>query len=328
MDFFAIYASTRQRNQKPFLDMSCEKNSHINMPRQLPPLNALRAFEAAGRHESFSRAADELGVSHSAISKHVRGLEDRLGVQLFRDASRGVVLTQNGAAYLAQLTPAFDTIAEATEAFEARPAGTVLINSETVFAMKWLVPNLKRFKDAYPEITVELDATEVIVDIARYEADIAIRFFLAGEPDGNAELISNSAIYPCAAPSVAKMIGDDPERLLDFPLLRDRGGDPWVRWFTELGRPDLAAQVPQTRRMRALLAIEAVIAEQGVLLSSADNVKYDEEAGRLVRLFDHGFRQGSYHMIFGEGVLRRKPVRLFRDWLLQETVEFRSDPGV
>ncbi len=294
------------------------------MPRQLPPLNALRAFEAAGRHESFSRAADELGVSHSAISKHVRGLEDRLGVQLFRDASRGVVLTQNGAAYLAQLTPAFDTIAEATEAFDARPAGTVLVNSETVFALKWLVPNLKRFTDAHPEITVELDATEVIVDIARYEADIAIRFFLAGAPDGVAELISDCAIYPYAAPSIANQIAADPEKLLDYPLLRDRGGDPWARWFDEINRPDLAARVPQTRRLRAMLAIEAVIAEQGVLLSSADNVKHDEEAGRLTRCFDHGFRQGTYHMLFGEGVLRRKPVRVFRDWLLKETAMFRS----
>ncbi|MEM9584643.1 MAG: LysR family transcriptional regulator [Pseudomonadota bacterium] len=294
------------------------------MPRQLPPLNALRAFEAAGRHESFSRAADELGVSHSAISKHVRGLEDRLGVQLFRDASRGVALTQNGAAYLAQLTPAFDTIAEATEAFEARPAGTVLVNAETVFALKWLVPNLKRFKDAHPEITVELDATEVIVDIARYEADIAIRFFLAGAPDGTAALISDAAIYPYAAPSVARAIAGREDNLLNFPLLRDRGGEPWARWFTEINRPDLAARVPETRRLRAMLAIEAVIAEQGVLLSSADNVKHDEAAGRLVRCFNHGFQQGSYHMLFGEGVLRRKPVRLFRDWLLQETTEFRT----
>lgn len=294
------------------------------MPRQLPPLNALRAFEAAGRHESFSRAADELGVSHSAISKHVRGLEDRLGVQLFRDASRGVVLTQNGAAYLAQLTPAFDAIATATETFDARPIGTVNVNSETVFALKWLVPNLKRFSDQYPEITLELDASERLVDIARYEADVAIRFFMAGIPDGKAELISDSAIYPYAAPGVAAKLDGRAENLLDYALLRDRSGDPWVRWFNGIKRPDLAARVPQTRRLRAMLAIESVIAEQGVLLASADNVKHDEQAGRLVKCFDHGFQQGAYYLLFGEGVLRRKPVRLFRDWLLAETAQFRT----
>ncbi len=294
------------------------------MPRQLPPLNALRAFEAAGRHESFTGAAEELGVSHSAISKHVRGLEDRLGARLFRDLPRGVALTQDGAAYLAQLTPAFDTIAEASEAFSAKSVGTVVVNAETVFALKWLVPNLKRFTDAYPDVHLQLDASEQLIDIARYEADVAIRFFLAGAPDGMAELISDSAIYPYAAPSVAAQVGDDPKNLLNFPLLRDRGGDPWRVWFDGIGRPDLGALVPDTRRTRAMLAIEAVIAEQGVLLASSDNVKHDEEAGRLVRCFDHGFRQGTYHMLFGEGVLRRKPVRLFRDWLLAETIEFRS----
>lgn len=294
------------------------------MPRQLPPLNALRAFEAAGRHESFTGAAQELGVSHSAISKHVRGLEDRLGAQLFREASRGVALTRDGAAYLAQLTPAFDTIAEATEAFDARPVGTVLVNVETMFALKWLMPNLKRFTDAYPEVNLEVDASEQLADIARYEADIAVRFFLAGAPEGNANLISNEKIHPYATPAIAARIGGDPEALLTVRLLRDRGGEPWVRWFDGLGRPDLAAQVPRERRIRALLAIEAAIAEQGVLLSSADNVKHDVDAGRLVKCFDYGFRQGSYHMLFGEGVLRRKPVRLFRDWLLAETRQFRT----
>lgn len=304
--------------------MTCEKISHIRMPRQLPPLNALRAFEAAGRHESFSRAADELGVSHSAISKHVRGLEHRLGVQLFRDASRGVELTRTGAVYLAQLTPAFDAIAEASEAFNAKPAGVLTVNAETVFALKWLVPHLKEFNKAYPDITVHLDASEVLIDIQRYEAEIAIRFFLTGAPDGPSALISDASIYPHAAPAVVAQIGGDPARLLDFPLLRDRGGEPWARWFEEIERPDLAKQVPNSRRLRAMLAIEAVIHEQGVLLASADNVQIDVEAGRLVRCFDQGFQQGSYHMLFGEGVLRRKPVRLFRDWLLARTAEFRA----
>lgn len=325
-----MYRPCPAKGPKPFLDKTCEKKSPIDMPRRLPPLNALRAFEAAGRHESFSRAADELGVSHSAISKHVRGLEDRLGAQLFREASRGVALTPAGRIYLAQLTPAFDSIAEATEEFSAKPSGTVHVNAETVFALKWLVPNLKRFKQANPEITVQLEASEVLIDIARYEADIAIRFFLDAPPQGNAPLISDCPIYPYAAPSLAAQIGDDPEKLLAFDLLRDRGGDPWVKWFTLIGRSDLAARVPQTRRMRAMLAIESVIAEQGVLLSSADNVMHDEAAGRLVRCFDQGFRQGSYHMLFGDGVLRRKPVRLFRDWLLADTAEFRdavSDPA-
>lgn len=296
------------------------------MPRKLPPLNALRAFEAAGRHESFTRAAEELGVSHSAISKHVRGLEDRLGAQLFRDLPRGVALTRDGAQYLAELTPAFDAIAEATEAFAARPEGEVVVNAESVFALKWLVPRLGDFQARHPDIEVELEASMLLADIARYEADVAIRFVLSGQPDQAADLLSNARIYPYATPALAAEIGGDIARLLNYRLLRDRAGDPWAQWFDAAGCPQLYAGRSARRRMRAVLAHEAALAGQGVLLASGENVALDVAAGRLVRLFDIGFWQGSYFLIFGGGVLRRKPVRLFRDWLLEATAEFRSDP--
>lgn len=299
------------------------------MPRILPPLNALRAFEAAGRHESFSRAAEELGVSHSAISKHVRGLEDRLGAKLFLDLSRGVALTQAGARYLAKLTPAFDTIAEASEEFIDRPAGAVTVNSETVFALKWLVPNLNDFYEKHPEVEIDLDASSRLVDLSRYEADMAIRFFLNDSPEGEGDLISDVSIYPYATPEVAAQIGDDPMNLLNFRLLRDRGGDPWVEWFRHAGHPWAATQVKTKRRMRAMLAIQAVIAGQGVFLASSDNVEMEVRAGNLVRVFDIGFRQGSYRLIYSEGALRRRSVREFRDWLLAKTTHFRSvDAGV
>lgn len=296
------------------------------MPRTLPPLNALRAFEAAGRHESFSRAAAELGVSHSAISKHVRGLEHRLGVQLFRDLPRGVALTRDGAQYLAEVTPAFDAIAEATEAFAARPEGEVVVNAESVFALKWLVPRLGDFQARHPDIEVELEASMLLADIARYEADMAIRFVLSGQPDQPAELLSNAWVYPYATPDMAARIDGNIARLLDYRLLRDRAGDPWAQWFDAAGCPDLYAGRGARRRMRAVLAHEAALAGQGVLLASGENVALDVAAGRLVRLFDIGFWQGSYFLILGGGVLRRKPVRLFRDWLLEATAAFRTDP--
>lgn len=296
------------------------------MSRKLPPLNALRAFEAAGRHESFSRAANELGVSHSAVSKQVRGLEHRLGAQLFRDLPRGVALTRDGAQYLAALTPAFDAIAEATEVFAARPEGEVVVNAESVFALKWLVPNLGRFQTLHPGIEVELEASMLLADMARYEADVAIRFFLGGRPDLPAELLSSAWIYPYATPKIAAQIGGEPARLLDYRLLRDRAGDPWANWFEAAGRRELYAGHAARRRMRAVLAHEAALAGQGVLLASGENVALDVAAGRLVRIFDVGFWQGSYYLLFSAGALRRKPVRLFRDWLLDATGEFRIEP--
>jgi len=143
----------------------------------MPPLNALRAFEAAGRHESFSKAAEELGVAHSAISRHVRGLEHHLGAQLFRDLPRGVALTEVGARYLAWLTPAFDRIAEASEIFAEAPAGRIVVDSEALFAAKWLIPRLGDFYARFPEIDLRLDATRDLADLARYQADLAIRYF-------------------------------------------------------------------------------------------------------------------------------------------------------
>ena len=173
------------------------------MSRQLPPLNALRAFEAAGRHQSFSGAALELGVSHSAISRHVRGLEDRLSAQLFRDVSRGVVLTEAGAQYLAQISPALDAIAEASEVFSDRPSGIVTVDSEPLFAAKWLVPHLHDFYDRYPNIDLRLDARRELADIARYQADMALRFFNDAPPGPESPLFCNAPLFPYAVPEVA-----------------------------------------------------------------------------------------------------------------------------
>ena len=145
------------------------------MVLQLPPLNALRAFEAAGRYESFSRAAEELGVSHSSISRHVRGLEDRLGIQLFRDLPRGLALSPEGASYLADISPALEAIAYATEALAEVPKGTVWVNSETLFATKWLVPRLPDFYAAHPGVEIRLEASRRLADVARYEADLNTR---------------------------------------------------------------------------------------------------------------------------------------------------------
>ena len=295
------------------------------MPRRMPPLNALRAFEAAGRHESFSDAADELGVSHSAISKHVRGLEDRLGAQLFTSHKRGVALTPQGRHYLEALSPAFDAIAEASEEFEERPEGTVIVNAENVFGIKCLVGELGDFYAENPGIEIELVASDVLVDMDRYAADIAIRFYVGGVPDRASLLLSDAPLHPYASPVIAEEIGDDPARIMRFRLFCDRGGDPWGEWFRLAGLD----RVPEPRRrMRALLAMESAIAGQGVFLASEEIVARDVALGLLVKCSDIGFRQGSYHMIFSEGVQRRKPVRIFRDWLLERTAKFREGEDV
>lgn len=294
------------------------------MYRQLPPLNALRAFEAAGRHQSFSRAAEELGVSHSSISRHVRGLEDRLGVQLFRELSRGLELSQDGAAYLAQIMPALDTIAYATEGLAEVPQGTVTVNAETLFAAKWLIPRLGAFSALHPEIEIRLEASRRLADVARYEADLAIRFVSPGAHYRGSELISDAPLHPYASPDLLVEPIRSPRDLLSYPLLRDRSNGTWGYWFTLAGDvPDV--EVPGSSwRMSSFLEVEAAISGQGVLLVSDEVVASEVAAGRLVRVSDVGFREGGYHLVQGDGVLRRKAVRVFRDWLIEQSRPWRS----
>ena len=292
------------------------------MPRALPPLNALRAFEAAGRHQSFSGAAAELGVSHSAISRHVRGLEDRLGAQLFRDLPRGVALTQAGARYLAALSPSFDRIAEASEVFDQRPAGQVTVDAEPLFAMKWLIPRLGDFYGRFPEVELRLQACSTVVDLGRYEADLALRFFQAGPEGQSAPHLSEAPLYPFAATSLVPS-ALSPEELLKLPLLHDRMADTWGRWAQLAGCPP-PQEAMSDWRMRERLAYESALAGHGVLLISNEIAEADVAAGRLVQCSEIGFRMGSYHLVSAEGVMRRSAVRSFRDWLLDQSAALRS----
>ncbi len=293
------------------------------MARSLPPLNALRAFEAAGRHQSFTGAAEELGVSHSAISRHVRGLEDRLGAQLFRDLPRGVELTDAGAQYLSQVTPALDAISEASEVFSDKPSGLVTVDSEPLFAAKWLIPRIGDFYDKYPEIELRLDARRELADIKRYQADMALRFFNGAPPGPDQPMFCNAPLYPYAVPQIASQI-TQPTDVTKFRRYRDRFAHTWRMWAEAAGiDPALVPEEPF--RLRATLAVEAALAGHGVFLSSWEIVAGDVAAGRLVRCLDIGIRQGSFHIVLGEGVLRRAPVRLFRDWLMEMTEPLRAE---
>lgn len=297
------------------------------MSRNLPPLNALRAFDAAGRHQSFSRAADELSVSHSAISRHVRGLESRLGVQLFRDLPRGVELTVAGRRYLERVLPALDMIADATDDLAAVPKGQVTVNSEPLFAERFIIPRLAGFQEAYPEVEVRLEASSNIADVDRYEADIAVRFARTGALDVASDLLSASLIYPHAAPELMRDSIRVPKDLLDLPLLRDRSNNIWKQWFAAAG-VQAATLSDQGWRLKSPLAYEAGLAGLGVYLGSSECVSYDRGLGRLVRCFDIGIRDGAFYLVSGSRGTRRSAVKQFRAWLLDETKVFRMADGL
>lgn len=296
------------------------------MSRVLPPLNALRAFDAAGRHGSFSRAADELGVSHSAISRHVRGLEARLGVALFRDLSRGVELTPEGRGYLERILPAFDAISEATEDLSQSPRGKVTINSEHVFAERFIMPRLAEFQAAFPEIEVRLEASNRLANIEQYEADIAVRFARFGRLDVPSDLLSNAPISVYATPELAAQV-KVPSDLLHMPRLRDRNNGIWEIWFRAAG-VETDGTTDGGWRPSTPLSYVAALEGHGVFLSSAECVSHDVAAGRLVQCFDITLRDGAFFLVYGSRGLRRAAAKQVCRWLLDETAAFRTDGGV
>ncbi len=296
------------------------------MPRRLPPLNAVRAFEAAARHESFSHAADELNVSHAAISRHVRGLEERLGVLFFKVAKRGVELTDDGQQYLKAISPALDTIAEATEALSEWPEGLIYITCEPTFAVKWLMPRLGEFQDRYEGIEISIDASPGLADLKRYEFDLAIRFG-SGEWDGlESELVSEAKVFPVGAPRLLKKVGkiEAPIDLCKLRLLHeDEDGWLWRHWFEAAGVPDVHIP-PFAGPLSTALAIEAVAAGQGVALLSEDLAERDLKEGRLVRFSDVAMEFGGYYLVYLKSAMRQRAMKAFREWLLKSSEAFRA----
>lgn len=244
--------------------------------RNLPPLNALRAFEAAGRKLSFRAAADELGVSQGAVAQQVRALEDNLGVALFHRLPRGLALTPPGTAYLAGMTRAFDTMIEATAQLLARPEA-VTISVTPTFATKVLLPRLADLNTALPGIELRTVATEAVSDFDRDQIDIAVRLTRPPFPEGQeAMLLFRQDLVAVASPH---LIGHaplpmGPEQLRALPLLHD-AHDQWPVFFGVTGK------LPGAVFNQTALALDAALAGQGIAIAARAFVQADIEAGRL-----------------------------------------------
>ena len=186
------------------------------MSRSLPPLNALRAFEAAARHLSFSRAAEELGVTQGAISKHIIALEDFVGAQVFVRAPTGLSLTQEGYTLTEALRPAFAMMSDAFAQYHRRPTRSNICRIATLasFAGQFLVPHLPAFRAAHPDIEIEFITSTRLDDLTREEADLAIRYGL-GEYEGLVSTrLVKGVLAPVCAPSVFVEHGQDAEQLI------------------------------------------------------------------------------------------------------------------
>jgi len=289
------------------------------MPYRLPPLNALRLFEAAGRLLSFKAAAVELNVTASAVSHGILSLENWLGVPLFHREHRGLVLTEAGAAYLPQVRDALEHIARCTEAVPGRrPSGRLAVSVAPTFGMRWLIPNLPRFSDKHPDIAVSIDTSHRQVEFPRDGVDLAIRMGRGDWPDLYATCLVMEELVPVCAPSLAAAI-HNPQDLLAANLLHVVNvADDWESWCALAG-----VRLENTDRGLRFdnvhMALEAAVQGLGVAIGRLPLIDADIEAGRLVPVLGSPKRcTTGYWLVAGRESLARPEVAAFRDWIRSE----------
>jgi LysR family glycine cleavage system transcriptional activator len=293
------------------------------MARRLPSLNALKAFEASARFESFTEAAGELFVTHAAISRHIRDLEEWLGTELFLRTGRGVELTEAGRRFGSRLTPLFDALADATrEAAAQGRVRTLNVSVEPAIASRWLVPRLGRFQELHPDIELNIDPTSRLVDFRSGEADVGIRYGQGGWPDVEmVKLVDNIQIFPICSPQLlAGRTTLAPAELADFNLLHEQRKQYWTDWLTQAGVSgveDWRGTVFQND-----LAIEAAESGQGFALGDQILCTDAILEGWLVRPFSLDMKDhGSYFFVRAKGSKESAPARSFREWLMSEMAE-------
>jgi LysR family glycine cleavage system transcriptional activator len=290
-------------------------------------LNALRAFEAAGRLESLTNAAAELNVTPAAVGHQVKALENYFDQTLFERRYRSIGLTENGRLLLAGLTDGFDRLSQSIDAFNAlKERRALMITSCTSFASRWLVPRLDEFHALHPDIDVRLDATQRLVDLRREEFDLGIRFGPGHWEGLEADFLLDEEFIPVASPAlIARKPVNEPADLAGHTLLhREDSPVPlpldWEMWLQAAGVDNVDPDRGIRYSMESM-AIQAALEGHGIALVSNVLVEADIEAGRLVRLFDLGLQVGhdvAYYLAYAPNRMRHPRVAAFRDWILNE----------
>jgi LysR family glycine cleavage system transcriptional activator len=299
------------------------------MSRQLPGLRAFRTFEAAARHRSFTRAADELGVTPAAVSYLVRELEAQLRVQLFQRTSRVVRLTDAGETLSAAVAEALGGIRRAVERVQdAGGQPRLNVTASPSFAIKWLVPRLNKFLDRMPDVDVRIDMSRHVVDFEREDMDVGIRYGTGDYPGLNVDRLYAETVAPVCSPRLMK--GRHPLRhprdLRHHTLIHvdwQALGAIWPTWQMWMQCAGIA-DIDATRGIhfgQGVMAIQAAIDGQGVALGDASLTAADIRAGRLVRPFDLTLKAAphfAYWIVIPPRVAERPLVQAFRDWMLAE----------
>ena len=294
--------------------------------RRLPPLNALRAFEAAARHLNFSRAADELSVTPGAVSQQIQNLEDYVGAALFKRTPRGLLLTDAAQTALPALREAFDRLAEAASLLTAAVDGRRLtLTAPPSFAAKWLVPRLGAFERAHPQVDVWLSAGIELVDLGSGEVDVAIRYGAGRYTGLEVRRLMSETVIPVISPELAREQPlEGPEDLKNHVLLHDGSPDlddscpDWPMWLAARGLRGVdGARGP--RFNQSSLVIEAAANGRGVALAKRTLAQADLEAGRLVAPLQIATAVDfAYYLVHPKAKGRLPQVKAFIGWIEAE----------
>jgi LysR family transcriptional regulator, glycine cleavage system transcriptional activator len=293
------------------------------MSFRLPPLSSLRIFEAAARHNSFRKAADELNLTASAVSHGIQTLEGWLGVELFHREARGLRLTSAGEIYAPFVNQALTVLAQATDQLPGRKAtGTLSVSSAPTFANKILLPRLEKFAAQFPDLRVRIDTSQRLVDLALDGFDVAIRFTSMKKRAQHWTLLVGETLMPVCSPSLKRHFADSPDaKLLSrAPLIHVTSvSDDWKHWF-QANRLEAPSSINGGLRVDTIqMGFDAAVHGLGIVLGRQPLVDDDIDSGRLVPLAGRAVPSGSgYWLIAAETDFQKPEVKLFRRWLLSE----------
>lgn len=294
------------------------------MARRLPPLNALKAFEAAARHESFTRAAQELCVTQGAVSQQVKGLEAELGCRLFNREHRRLVLTSAGQTYLTVVRDAFDRLALGTEnLLQQHNAGVLTVSTSPNFASKWLVHRLGRFAEQHPSIDLRVAASLQHIDFAREDFDLAIRHGDGNWPGLHVTRLCVEELFPVCNPVLVRgrRALRSPADLKHHTLLHLNETRYWGEWLEAANVADVDFSHGPVFNQTSM-AIDAAVDGQGVALARSALSVWDLRAGRLVRPFALSLKVPySYWVVCPKATADLPKIATFRAWLLTEAAQ-------
>lgn len=293
--------------------------------KSLPPLNSLRAFEAAARHMSFSKAANELNVTPGAISQQIKLLESFLSLTLFRRLNRQILLTESGQILLPKLSEAFDMLGNAIQSINTYDENEPLtITAPPAFISKWLIPKLCDFNQIHPEIDVRIDSSTRVIDFEHEKMDVGIRFSLEQDKSlDSSHLLSLEVIAVCSPDLVNNEPAlHQPSDLVHHTLLNYGGpmeDNTWPDWTMWLSTMEIEGVDPSHAILfnQSEMMLQAAIEGQGVALTSSVVAENDIQTGRLVQPFKHSMPiHFSYFLVSSHQNAKLKRVKAFKNWIL------------